>query len=159
MCKTLGLNQVADYWERIIAINHYQTNRFTDLIIDYLETNSTSQTSKQSVCLLGWAFKKNTNDSRESPAIKIGHRLLELGYHLSVYDPMVSEERIDADLFSFHRELEQPPSIMNQRIKRLRIHTNAHRAIKGVSAIAIITEWDEFKDLDWNQIINHSKIN
>lgn len=157
MCKTLGLNQAADFWEGIIRINHYQTQRFTDLIIEHLERNTKAQKSKQSVCILGWAFKKNTNDSRESPAIKICHRLLELGYNLSVYDPMVVSERIYADLLSYHKELEQPPSTINQKIKALNVHSSAQAAMEGTSIIAIITEWDEFKDIDWNHIINSSK--
>ncbi len=157
MCQTLGLNQVADYWESIIHINHYQTHRFTDLIIEHLEKDTSVKRSEQSVCLLGWAFKKNTNDSRESPAIKIGYKLLELGFLLSVYDPMVASKRIQADLLSYHRELERASSTMDQRMKMLTIHSSVHDAIKGTSAIAIITEWDEFKDLDWNRIINGSK--
>ncbi len=157
MCKTLGLNQVADYWESIIHINHYQTHRFTDLIVEHLAGVAKGQPRQQTACILGWAFKKNTNDSRESPAIKIGYKLLSLGFRVSVYDPMVARKRITSDLLFYHHESEQSSSNFNQKIKALTIHSCSQDAIEQASAIAIVTEWDEFKHLDWNHIINGSK--
>ncbi len=94
LCQTYGLNEVAEFWHQVIKINDYQKNRFATLIDDHLKNSE----PKRNYCLLGWAFKKNTNDSRESAAIYVAAQLLEKGYSLSVYDPMVSAERIHLDL-------------------------------------------------------------
>ena len=94
LCQTYGLNEVAEFWHQVIKINDYQKNRFATLIDDHIKNSG----QKGTIALLGWAFKKNTNDSRESAAIYVAAQLLEKGYSLSVYDPMVSAERIHLDL-------------------------------------------------------------
>ena len=161
MCKTLGLDRVADYWEGVIKINDFQTSRFTDKIIQHLENQKENQdglvkNNNQKVAILGWAFKKDTNDSRESPAIKISSRLLELGNNVSVYDPMVSPKRMMADLSAYWKEIVF--SETEKKTQLFKINSNFDNAVKGANAIAIVTEWDEFKDYDWNKIIRSSTL-
>ena len=107
-----------------------------------------STVSDKKITLLGWAFKKDTNDSRESAAIYIADYLIDNGAKISVYDPMVSEQRMLEDL-----------NFLNTRSyddnkKALRISKNPVEACKKSHAIAVITEWDEFKFYDWQQIFN-----
>ena len=93
LCRHYGLVEVAEYWHQVIKINDYQKNRFSQKIIHYFGGNLTGK----KIVLLGWAFKANTNDSRESASIYVANRLLELEAKLSIYDPMVGENQIFED--------------------------------------------------------------
>ena len=144
IAKSLDLHEVAEYWRQVIKINDYQKYRFAKKIISSLF----STVSDKKITLLGWAFKKDTNDSRESAAIYIADYLIDNGAKISVYDPMVSEQRMLEDL-----------NFLNTRSyddnkKALRISKNPVEACKKSHAIAVITEWDEFKFYDWQQIFN-----
>ena len=83
LCKHFGLDEVADYWHQVIKINDYQKNRFAQKIIDGFRGNIKDKT----ITILGWAFKANTNDSRESAAIYVTNNLLEAGAIVKIYDP------------------------------------------------------------------------
>ena len=74
LCKHYGLNQVAEYWHQVVKINDYQKERFAQKIIDYFG----GDLNGKKIAVLGWAFKANTNDSRESPSIKVADILLKL---------------------------------------------------------------------------------
>ena len=84
--RTLKLNEVADYWENVIKINDYQRERFSKKIISYKRKNNI-------ITILGWAFKKNTNDSRESASIYVAKNLLEENLELRIYDPKVKKKK------------------------------------------------------------------
>ena len=88
LCKHYGLNEVAEYWHQVVKINDYQKNRFAKKII----TGLNGTVNQKKITLLGWAFKKDTNDTRESAAIYVADVLLEEGAELHVYDPMVKED-------------------------------------------------------------------
>ncbi|MDB3985367.1 nucleotide sugar dehydrogenase, partial [Flavobacteriaceae bacterium] len=94
LCKYYGLEEVADYWYQVIKINDYQKNRFAQKIIDHFGGDLTGK----KIAILGWAFKANTNDSRESPAIYVAEKLFKAGAILEIYDPMVSKESIFSDI-------------------------------------------------------------
>ena len=96
LCKHFGLDEVAD-WNQVLKINDYQKNRFAQKIID----NLGGEVKGQKITVLGWAFKANTNDSRESAAIYVTNKLLEAGAIVKVYDPVVKEDRIRTDLNYF----------------------------------------------------------
>ncbi|MFD1615872.1 UDP-glucose 6-dehydrogenase [Gelatiniphilus marinus] len=144
IAKTYGLNEVADYWEQVIIMNDHQKNRFSDNIVSTLYNT----VSGKKIAFLGWAFKKDTNDTRESAAIKVADNLLSEQAEIEVYDPKVSKERIYADL----DYLKTRPSEENKTL--LTVKTDPYQACKNAHAIAVLTEWDEFKDYNWESIYN-----
>lgn len=94
IAKTYGLNEVADYWEQVIIMNDHQKKRFSENIVSTLYNT----VSGKKITFLGWAFKKDTNDTRESAAIYVADALLDEQAEITVYDPKVSAERIYSDL-------------------------------------------------------------
>lgn len=142
IARSYGLNEVADYWEQVVIANDYQKRRFADTIISTLYNT----VSGKKIILYGWAFKKDTNDTRESPAIAVADALLEERAEIMVYDPKVSEERIYADLDNL--DTRSPEE--NRRL--LKVTSDPITATKDAHAIAIVTEWDEFKTYDWETI-------
>ena len=94
IAKSLGLDEVSEYWNQVIKINDYQKERFAKKIM----TSLFDTVSGKKITLLGWAFKKNTNDTRESAAIYIADILIENGAQICVYDPKVSEQQMLSDL-------------------------------------------------------------
>jgi len=142
IAKSLGLNEVAEYWIQVIKINDYQKQRFAKKIMTSLFTT----VSGKKITLFGWAFKKDTNDTRESAAIYVADILIENGAEICVYDPRVSEQQMLSDLDRLNsRSIEENKKALNYYSEPLKACENSH-------AIAIITEWDEFKFLDWNKI-------
>lgn len=142
IAKSYGLNKVADYWEQVIIMNDYQKNRFSDNIVNTLYNT----VSGKKIAFLGWAFKKDTNDSRESPAIKVADNLLSEQAKISVFDPKVTEETIYTDI----NYLKTRSSKENEDL--LTVDDNPYETCNNAHAIAILTEWDEFKDYDWQRI-------
>ena len=98
LCKFYGLDQEAEYWHQVVRINDNQKKRFAQKVIDYFNGDLTGI----KIAILGWAFKANTNDSRESASIYVAKQLLDAGASINIYDPMVSEERIYSDLNFIH---------------------------------------------------------
>src|SRR6056300_234496 len=97
LCKYYGLDEVAEYWNQVVKLNNYQKDRFAQKIIDHFGGDLTGK----SIAILGWAFKANTNDSRESPAIYVAEKLYESGANIQIHDPMVSQESILNNIDSF----------------------------------------------------------
>ena len=146
IAKSLHLHEVADYWEGVIKINDYQRKRFAHKIISELYNTISGKV----ISILGWAFKKDTNDTRESSSIYIAEILLEENAHLYIYDPKVSKEQVIRDLRSLNN-----PLITEELLEtNLTFYSDALSATKDSHAIAILTEWDEFKTLDWEFIYN-----
>jgi len=103
------------------------------------------------IAFLGWAFKKNTNDTRESAAIYVADHLLDELAHISVYDPKVQEAQIYKDLDVLGNRTAQ------ENKELLSVTMDPYQACKDAHGIAILTEWDEFKYLDWNRIKDNMK--
>ena len=144
IARSLNLNKVAAYWEQILIINDHQRNRFSEKIIKCINTNKL----EDKILLLGWAFKKNTNDSRESAAIYVCKNLLLNGIKIDIYDPRVDKNQIINDLNSLTGKIE---------INNINIVKKPLKNIDKYNLIAIATEWDEFIDYDWNDIFNKIK--
>ncbi len=142
IAKTYGLNKVADYWEQVVLMNNHQKQRFSDRIVSTLFNT----VSGKKIAFLGWAFKKDTNDTRESASIKVADNLLNEQANISVYDPKVVEERIYADL----DYLDSRSSKENRSL--LTVSKDPYEACKDSHAIAILTEWDEFMNYNWESI-------
>ena len=145
IAKSYGLNEVADYWEQVIIMNDHQKRRFAKNIIKTLYNT----VSGKKIAFLGWAFKKDTNDTRESAAIYVADDLLSEQATVVVYDPKVGEEQIQFDL----NYLESRSEIDNA--KGVQVAINAYDACNNAHAIAVLTEWDEFKTYDWQKIYDN----
>ena len=144
IAKSLGLNEVSEYWNQVIHINNYQKERFAKKIM----TSLFGTVSGKKITLLGWAFKKDTNDTRESAAIYIADMLIDNGAEICVYDPKVSKEQMLYDLdFLNSRSSKDNENALSYYSDPLKACNNSH-------AVAVITEWDEFKSYDWNKIYN-----
>jgi UDPglucose 6-dehydrogenase len=142
IAKSYGLNEVADYWEQVIIMNDHQKRRFAKNIIKTLYNT----VSGKKIAFLGWAFKKDTNDTRESAAIYVADDLLYEQANISVFDPKVSTEQIRSDLNYLQSRSEE------ENLNGVHVHDNPYEACKDAHAIAILTEWDEFKTYDWQKI-------
>jgi len=145
IAKSFGLNEVADYWEQVILMNDHQKRRFAAKIVKTLFNT----VSGKKIALLGWAFKKDTNDTRESAAIYVADYLLNEQAEIVVYDPKVTQEQILADLDYLGTRSEE------ENRKLITVVNTAEAACTGAHAVAVMTEWDEFKTLDWEAIYTH----
>tara|TARA_B100000965_G_scaffold233921_1_gene195925 strand:+ start:4634 stop:6052 length:1419 start_codon:yes stop_codon:yes gene_type:complete len=144
ICKHHGLDEVASYWQKVIDMNFWQQKRLSEIIISSLF----GTISEKKIAILGFAFKANTNDTRESPAIKICRDLLEEGGNLQIYDPRVSKEMIN------HELQKQDENIKNNNdYKKLwKYCESVQQATYGVDAVLILTEWEEFKNIKWQKL-------
>ena len=147
IAKSYGLNEVADYWEQVIIMNDYQKRRFANKIIQTLYNTI----SGKKIAFLGWAFKKDTNDTRESAAIYVSNLLMEEQASIAVYDPKVTALQMQTDLNYLNTRSEKD----NEQY--LTTLLDPYEACKDAHAIAILTEWDEFKTYDWQQIYDTMK--
>ncbi|BAO56755.1 nucleotide sugar dehydrogenase [Nonlabens marinus] len=142
LCQTYGLNEVADYWHQVIKMNDYQKRRFAQKIISTLYNT----VNGKKIVLLGWAFKKDTNDTRESAAIYVADYLLSEQAEIVVYDPKVTQEQVYADLDYLNTRSEE----RNRSL--VTVAKNYEDLFKDAHAVAVMTEWDEFKTIDWSKV-------
>ncbi|MCC4214259.1 nucleotide sugar dehydrogenase [Leeuwenhoekiella parthenopeia] len=142
IAQSFGLKEVADYWEQVIIMNDHQKRRFAENIVRTLYNT----VSGKKIAMLGWAFKKDTNDTRESAAIYVADYLLNERAEVVIYDPKVSEEQILADLDYLGTRSEEE----NRQL--ISVVNTAYVATEEAHAVAIMTEWDEFISLDWDRI-------
>ncbi|RNL81617.1 UDP-glucose 6-dehydrogenase [Sinomicrobium pectinilyticum] len=142
IAKSYGLNEVADYWEQVVLMNDHQKHRFADNII----TTLYNTVSGKKIAFLGWAFKKDTNDTRESAAIHVADYLLNEQAEIVVYDPKVTEEQIYADLDYLNTRDEK------ENRKLVTVVNDPYKAMKEAHAVAVLTEWDEFRAYDWQRV-------
>ncbi|PIZ10372.1 MAG: nucleotide sugar dehydrogenase [Flavobacteriaceae bacterium CG_4_10_14_0_8_um_filter_31_99] len=147
IAKSYGLDNVADYWEQVIIMNDHQKKRFSDTIVKTLFNT----VSGKKIAFLGWAFKKDTNDTRESAAIYVADHLLDEMANVVVYDPKVSAAKIYADLdYLATRKPEENTSLLT-------VSNDPYQAMNDAHAVAILTDWDEFATYDWEQIYKNMK--
>lgn len=135
ICQNLNLPEVAAYWQQVIDMNEYQKNRFSQKIIECLFNTVTGKR----IAVLGFAFKKNTGDTRETPAITVCKTLLDEGATLNIYDPKVEPKQMMHDLTSAH--VTDKPEHVKQVVQ---IFDDPYEAVKDAHAIVVCTEWDEF---------------
>ena len=154
LCKFYGLEQEAEYWHQVVKINDNQKERFAQKVVDYFNGNLTGI----NIAILGWAFKANTNDSRESASIKVSEILYKNGASITIYDPMVRKRTILNDVESLW------DTKANFNDKRITIVEKISET-KICDTFVILTEWEEFKliDIEESKIIfdgrniNHNK--
>ncbi|WP_313264674.1 nucleotide sugar dehydrogenase [Sphingobacterium sp.] len=147
IARSYNLKEVADYWEQVIILNDHQKTRFAEKIIQTMYNT----VNGKKIAFLGWAFKKDTNDTRESAAIYVADHLLDEEANIVVYDPKVSAEQIYKDLD--YLGIRSPEE--NRRL--LKVVNDPFEALNDAHAIAILTEWEEFKEYDWKLIKDRMK--
>ena len=138
-----GLYEVASYWEQVLRINDWQQKRIVSIIVNKMFGTITGK----KITILGFAFKSNTNDTRESPAINICRNLLNEGCFLSIYDPKVSKEQIDFNLKENNIKNEEYENEQSWNVSETIIE-----AVNNSDAILILTDWEEFYKLDLDSI-------
>ena len=138
LCRHYGLEEVAAYWEQVVTLNHWQQQRIARLVISKLF----GTVSGKRIGVLGFAFKANTNDTRESPAIRICRDLLEEGAVLQIVDPKVSESQMA-------RDLGQPAGAGEGSWQQV---PEVQQAASGADALLLLTEWQQFAVIDWQQV-------
>jgi UDPglucose 6-dehydrogenase len=142
LCRHYGLEEVARYWEQVVALNRWQQHRIARLVVTRLFGTVTGKR----IGVLGFAFKADTNDTRESPAIAICRDLLEEGALLQILDPQVSPQQIA-------RELGQEPGDGDALVDGgWMFAADPLQAAEGADALLLLTEWRLFAQLDWPQI-------
>ena len=141
MCEHFGLQEVADYWNRVIEMNDYQKKRFSANVLSHLFNT----VSHKKIALFGFAFKKDTNDTRESAAISIASDLLAESANVVIFDPKVSEAQIRRDL-----------SVADDN-EKVSVAKDPYQAAEEADAILVLTEWDMFKTLDFTKIYNNMR--
>jgi len=139
LCERFGLPEVAAYWESVVKMNDWQKHRFAERVVSTLFNT----VADKKIALLGFAFKKDTNDTRESAAISVARDLLSEQANVVVYDPKVPADQIRADVLGGRDAPANP---------RLTVADDAYAAAADAHALVILTEWDEFKTLDFQRI-------
>ena len=137
LCRYFRLPEVANYWEQVISMNEYQKERFVRRIL----SSMFNTVSGKKIAILGYAFKKDTNDARESPAIGVCKRLLNEKAKLSIYDPKVESTTI---LSSLKTQLGNDENI--------EIAGSVLEAVTDSHCVVVLTEWDEFKEVNFKEV-------
>jgi UDPglucose 6-dehydrogenase len=135
LCGHYGLHEVAAYWQQVVALNTWQQQRIARLVVNRLF----GTVSGKRIGVLGFAFKADTNDTRESPSIRICRDLLEEGAVLQILDPKVSEQQMA-------RDLGQPAGAGEGSWQQV---AEVQQAACGADALLLLTEWQEFAQIDW----------
>lgn len=143
LCESFGLPDVAEYWRQVIHINDWQKSRFVEKIVRTLFNTVTAKR----IAVLGFAFKKDTNDTRESPAIYVCRDLLLEQAYLAIHDPHVCPSQIRTDLIAVGID----PKVIDQQIEFV---TDPYVAAKDAHAMVVLTEWDEYRTLDAARLHN-----
>jgi UDPglucose 6-dehydrogenase len=145
LCRQFNLPEVAGYWEDVIRINDYQKKRFARQMVESLFNT----VSGKKIAFLGWAFKKDTNDTRESAAIYVAYELLKDKAEIHIYDPKVTEKQIRNDI-SYLLHQQGNDAEIDSFLKLIHVYNEPYSALDNSHAVAVLTEWDEFKALDWS---------
>ena len=143
-----GLNEVGEYWHQVVKINDYQKSRFVKKILESLKDRIVNS----KIVLMGWSFKKNTNDSRESASIYLANELIKKGANIIVIDPLSNISKIKDDLFDFIGGEDLEDYSHNEIKDKIQYSANYFEASNNADAIVISTEYDEFKNYNWEKL-------
>ncbi|TFJ86849.1 hypothetical protein NSK_001937 [Nannochloropsis salina CCMP1776] len=145
LCESFGLEEVAEYWNQVIKMNDYQKSRFSSLIVSRMFNTVTGKR----IAIFGFAFKKDTGDTRETASVFVCRNLLEERARLHVFDPKVTREQMMLEFEYSTGTTEKTVPGLNELVITAEC---PYEAAKGAHAIAILTEWDEFKNYDYQRI-------
>lgn len=144
ICESFGLHECANYWQQVVDMNNYQKGRFAKQMVRQMFNTVTGK----KITILGFAFKKDTGDTRETASAHVCNSLLDEQAIISVYDPKVKEE----DMLE---ALEHEGCNMEMVKKHLTLYQDVYEACKGAHALAVLTEWDMFKELDYQRVFEN----
>ena len=133
LCESYGLHEVAAYWQQVVAMNDYQQDRFVGNMISRMFNTVAGKV----IALFGFAFKADTGDTRESPAIRITRQLLEERAAVVVSDPQA---------------LGNAKNDLSDVVEKVVFEEDPYTAAMGAHAIAVLTEWDLYRDLDYERL-------
>ena len=146
LCRHFGLPEVADYWESVVRLNTWQQHRIARLVVEKLFGTVTGKR----LAVLGFAFKANTNDTREAPAIRVCADLLEEGAHLQIHDPKVDAAQMARDLKRDASEVADSNGIWCRS-------ESIEASVAGADAVLIMTEWGQYRTLDWDVLASRMR--
>lgn len=135
LCEHYQLNEVAAFWEQVVSINDYQMERYVRRILQAMFNTLAGK----KLAVFGFAFKPDTGDTRDAPAIYICRRLLEEKACLKITDPYA--------LDNARKDLQDIP-------ERVDFIEDPYQAVEGAHGIALITEWSLYKELDYQKIFD-----
>ena len=149
LCRHYGLPEVADYWESVVALNTWQKHRIARLVVERLFGTVTGKR----LAILGFAFKADTNDTREAPAIRICRDLLEEGAQLAIHDPKVAVDQIARDL---HQEAAPQADALSGTGSWAEA-CSVEEALTGADAVLVLTEWQDYRNLNWTSLADRMR--
>jgi len=135
LCKYYGLEEVAEYWHQVVNINNYQKRRFTEKIVNFFN----GKLKNKKIVILGWAFKENTNDSRESASIYTAKWLCNLGAKIKIIDFYMTPDQIIKDFITYEFNPNNYPEISTEK----------ESTINSADAIIILTADKKLKYFDF----------
>ena len=143
IAESLGLQEVADYWQQVIKMNDYQRERFVkDIVKSLFDT-----LQHKRIAVFGFAFKAHTGDTRESSSISVVNMLINENAYVTIYDPKVSEEQMFHDLHEIN-----PSNSMDRLHQQVTVYKDPYECAEGAHALLIMTDWPEFRDYDHKRI-------
>jgi UDPglucose 6-dehydrogenase len=146
LAESLHLPEVATYWRQVVDMNEYQKKRFSKRVVDTLFNTITGKR----IAVLGFAFKADTGDTRESAAISLIRDFQAERAYVNIYDPKVEHKQIWADLAEAN-----PLTPLESIQQQVTICSSASEACKGAEAIVIATEWREFREINWEEVYHN----
>uniref|UniRef100_A0A7R9ZRQ9 UDP-glucose 6-dehydrogenase n=1 Tax=Craspedostauros australis TaxID=1486917 RepID=A0A7R9ZRQ9_9STRA len=147
LCETYGLQECADYWNQVILMNDFQKKRFSEKVVSSMFNTVTGK----KIAILGYAFKKDTGDVRETPSMFVLRDLLQEQAKLHIYDPKVSREEMWSEMnYTCGVNHDNTPKLDES----VTTSPDAYAACDGAHALCTLTEWDEFKTLDYQKIFD-----
>tara|TARA_B100000886_G_scaffold340525_1_gene310836 strand:- start:6375 stop:7805 length:1431 start_codon:yes stop_codon:yes gene_type:complete len=151
LSEYFGLNEVAEFWESVVKLNNWHQHRISKLVVKKLF----GTVSGKKISILGFAFKANTNDTRESAAITICKDLIDEGANLKIHDPKVTSDQIGKDLGFEYNERSTKSSKSNKSLEgSWTFQNDLYEAINGTDAVLVLTEWSEYAEIEWNKVSN-----
>ncbi|MCC9601104.1 UDP-glucose 6-dehydrogenase [Stieleria sp. JC731] len=155
LCEYFGLPEVAEYWEQVVRMNDYQKERFVSRMVRTMFNT----VSDKKIGVWGFAFKKDTNDTRESAAIYVCRDLLLEKARVCIYDPQVSKEQVIQELEYVFADGDNGISPAKRELiqSHVTFATDCYDASEDAHAIAVLTEWDEFVDIDFAKVYSSMK--
>lgn len=150
LCETYGLDECASYWNQVVSMNDYQKSRFSKKIVSKMFNTVTGK----KIAILGYAFKKDTGDVRETPAMFVVRDLLDEQANIHVFDPEVSRADMWGEMdYTCGINAENTPGLHSQ----VTTSEDAYSCAEDSHALCIMTEWDAFKTLDYKRIYKSMK--
>ena len=150
LSEYFGLREVARFWEEVVNINTWHQSRITKIVVEKLF----GSISQKKIVVLGFAFKANTNDTRESAAIKICKDLIMEGAELVIHDPKVNSIQIENDLQvkPSSENYCQDENYINNQLGKWRFSNNLN-IFENAHAVLVLTEWEEYKNIKWDYVV------